>query len=890
MSPRKPDGSARAPLFQRSLLFRIVASFFLLSSLIVVSLTVFSFLYLDRSTRSQQIRQIEAIATIKVEMLSRWVVDQVRRTNVICAFPIVEKAAAVLCAPGSSDAARGEAHAALGDFFAGVLPSFPEVRSVALLSGVGGRIVFSTDGAGEGRYRVLDSEFLQGMRGVSIQNVHPSPITLDPTMSISAPAFGGTGAPVGVIVVTPSLDSMDWIIQDRTGLGVTGEAYLVDRFSTFVSGARFGRTNYPRGVHSRGIDAALKHGNGAASYLNYDGIPVIGVWRWIEDRDLALLVEVHQAEALRAAWTQTALLVSFGFGLVLALGFGVFVLSRRLALPILAIQKAAQQVSTGNLDAEAPVLTRDEVGDLAASFNRMTVTVKALYEEIRHKEEHFRTLIESSMDLVIVLNAEGAISFASPSVERSLGYGPSELPALPPFALIHPEDAARFKADLAGLGAEADAVLPDVSLRVVRRDGVPRILEASVRNLLGHPAVRGFVVNARDVTERRQLEEKLLQAQKMEAVGRLAGGVAHDFNNLLTVVLGYTDALFATGGLAAEAQEYATEIGKAATRAAELTQQLLAYSRKQVLQPRTIDLNALLSGMNGMLKRLIGEDVTITMRTAADLMSVRADPSQIAQVVMNLAVNARDAMPDGGAILFETGNVVLDEEDCRKSPGLSVGPFVTLVVSDTGCGMDDQTRSLIFDPFFTTKGVGKGTGLGLATVYGIITQSGGHITVRSAVGEGTTFTLFLPVSPEASKPRGVEPADRNIPRGDETILVVEDEEPLRRMISMILTGAGYRVGTAAGAREAAARAEELGRVDLLLTDIILPGMNGREIAGELLRDRPSMKVLLISGYAQNVIGRQGTIPETTAFLQKPFSLASLARKVRDVLDSAPSGP
>jgi PAS domain S-box-containing protein len=888
-SLRRLDGSARAPLFQRSLLFRIVVSFFLLSSLIVISLTVFSFWFLARSARHQQMQQIDAIATIKVATLSRWMDDQVRRVKVIRDLPQLQKVAALLCAPGGTEAERRRAHTALDGFFAGLLPNFPEIRSLSLLSGIGGRIVFSTDVASEGQFRVLDSEFLEGTRGMSIQNVHPSPITLDPTMSISAPLFTRGGTAVGVIVVTLSLDSMDRIIQDRTGLGATGEAYLVDRFSTFVSGSRFGRANYPRGVHSRGIDAALKHGSGSGSYLNYDGVPVIGAYRWIEARDIALLVEVSRAEAFHAAWTQTLFLVAIGFSLVLVLAFGVYVLARSIAHPILAIQKAAQQVSSGSLDAEAPVLTRDEVGDLALSFNRMTVTVRGLYEEIRRKEEHFRTLIESSLDMVIVLNADGSISFSSPSVHRSLGYSPAELLAMPPFALIHPEDVARSREDMARIGEEAGSLLQGVSFRVVRRDGIPRVLEASVRNLLSHPAVRGFVVNARDVTERRQLEEKLLQAQKMEAVGRLAGGVAHDFNNLLTVVLGYTDALFASDGLAAQAFEYATEIGKAATRAAELTQQLLAYSRKQVLQPRTIDLNSLLCGMHGMLKRLIGEDVTITIRTAADLRSVRADPTQIAQVVMNLAANARDAMPNGGSILFETSTALLGEEDCRRFPGLSPGPHVTLEVSDTGCGMDEETRGLIFDPFYTTKGVGKGTGLGLATVYGIITQSGGHITVRSAVGAGSTFTVYLPVSQEASAPQGIEAVDQTIPRGDETILVVEDEEPVRRMISMILMGAGYRVGTAAGAAEASARSRELGRIDLLVTDVILPGLNGREIAGELLRAQPSMKVLLISGYAENVIGRHGIIPETTAFLQKPFSIASLARKVRDVLDGGSSG-
>jgi two-component system cell cycle sensor histidine kinase/response regulator CckA len=883
-SPVQPSVSTRSPLVQRSLLFRIVLSFFVLSSLIVVSLTVFSFWFLTRSARGQQVDRISAIATIKEEALNRWVKDQVRNTESIARLSQVEKPAAILCAPDATDAERRSAHLSLATFLSRLLPVYPEFHTIFILSAIGGQIVSSTDASAEGQYRVLDSEFLQGMRGTAIQNVHPSPITVDPTMSVSTPLLDPNGMAYGVIVVRLNLDMMDRIIQDRTGLGQTGEAYLVDRFSTFVSGSRFGRANYPRGVHSYGIDAALKGGNGSGSYLNYAGIPVLGAFRWIRNRDLALLVEVRQQEAFHAAWVQTLFLIASGLALVLVLAFGVFILARRLAQPIIAIQRAAQQVSTGNLDAAAPVMTHDEVGDLAMSFNRMTVTVKGLYEELKRKEEHFRTLIESSMDLVIVLNADGSFSFGSPSVQNVLGYGHEELATMSFLGIVHPEDSARWQEELSRLGGEPDAMMLGIPLRIVRKEGMTRTLEVNVRNLLEHPAVRGFVVNARDVTERRQLEEKLLQAQKMEAVGRLAGGVAHDFNNLLTVVIGYADALSLSGELPYDAREYVGEIGKAAARAAELTQQLLAYSRKQVLQPRTIDLNALLAGMNGMLKRLIGEDVVISMRTAPDLQHVRADPSQISQVVMNLAANARDAMPDGGAIVFETRNTIVDEACCRRFPELTPGSYVTLAVSDTGCGMDEETRGLIFDPFFTTKGVGKGTGLGLATVYGIVTQSGGHITVQSGVGQGSTFTVYLPVTSAATTGQKPDGADRELVRGVETILVVEDEEPLRLMVRRILERAGYVVATAARAEEAIACAAELSRVDLLLSDVILPGMNGKEIAVRLRREHPSLKVLFISGYAESVIGHHGVLPEATAFLQKPFSPAALARKVREVLD------
>jgi nitrogen-specific signal transduction histidine kinase/CheY-like chemotaxis protein len=393
------------------------------------------------------------------------------------------------------------------------------------------------------------------------------------------------------------------------------------------------------------------------------------------------------------------------------------------------------------------------------------------------------------------------------------------------------------------------------------------------------------VVNARDITERRRLEERLIQAQKMEAVGRLAGGVAHDFNNLLTAILGNSEMLLQQEGAGAGASECVLEIRKAAHRAAALTRQLLAYSRRQVLQPKVVDLNELVEGMRKMLARLIGEDVRVVVRPAPGLRSVRVDPFQIEQVIMNLAVNARDAMPDGGSLVIETQNVVLEHEYCQGFPDLAPGAYVMLAVSDSGCGMGAKVMARLFEPFFTTKETGKGTGLGLATVYGIVRQSGGHISAYSEVGRGSTFKVFLPICEEQRKIQDGIPEPGQDPTGVESVLLVEDEEALRGIAKRILEHSGYRVSVAESAETAMRNLETFGDIDLLVTDVILPGMNGRSLSDTLTRWRPGLKTLYISGHTEDAILHHGVLAEGIAFLQKPFTGQALTRKVREVLDA-----
>jgi signal transduction histidine kinase/ActR/RegA family two-component response regulator len=429
----------------------------------------------------------------------------------------------------------------------------------------------------------------------------------------------------------------------------------------------------------------------------------------------------------------------------------------------------------------------------------------------------------------------------------------------------------------------------------VAKDGrrIPVEINAHVFDLDGAPAI---ISSVRDITERKEaeltrakFEGELRQAQKLESVGRLAGGVAHDFNNLLTVINGYSGFLLKRLNVSDPLRAYAEAIGSAGERAASLTRQLLAFSRKQLIEPRLLNLNSTIQDAMPMLQRLIGEDIALTARLDGFLEQVMADPDQIHQVLMNLAVNARDAMPDGGRLAIETTNVHLGQDDVSTRQDSVPGRYVLMTVTDTGHGMDETIRQQIFEPFFTTKEFGKGTGLGLSTVYGIVRQSGGWIDVRSEVGVGTSFQVYLPRMDGPPRPAPKEPG-ASTDKGSETVLLVEDQPAVRSFTCAALQQYGYRVIEASDAEEAIAVAgRHPDRIHLLLTDVVLPGMNGKDLSERLLVLRPDLKVLFTSGYTADVIAHRGVLDHGVSFLHKPYSLDELAAKVRELL-CAPSDP
>lgn len=472
------------------------------------------------------------------------------------------------------------------------------------------------------------------------------------------------------------------------------------------------------------------------------------------------------------------------------------------------------------------------------------------------------------------------------STARVFGRGPHEVPHTSAgfFALVHPDDLARVSASVQrSLSLREDLRM---EFRTVAPDGATRVIDTRARVLYDTDArplrILGVVVN---VTERRALEEQFRQAQKMEAVGRLAGGVAHDFNNMLTAIIGYAEFIAAEPGLSESALADLEQITRAADRSAALTRQLLAFSRTQVLQPRKLDLNTLVTDTMQMLRRVIGEDIELVTALAADLAPLFADPVQIEQIVLNLAVNARDAMPEGGRLTIETGNLTLDVEDAGLMPDASAGRFVMLAVSDTGIGMDETTQRRIFEPFFTTKEHGKGTGLGLATVFGIVKQSGGHVWVYSEPGQGASFKIYLP----SGDPTAVSPPSPPLPPrlsgGSEALLLVEDEEAVRQLTRLILERAGYTVVEAADPEAAEAEFARHGdRIALLITDVVMPKASGPALYQKLSAERPSLRVLYTSGYADSAVLRDRRLDEGAFFLQKPYTAAALKEQVREILD------
>ena len=507
---------------------------------------------------------------------------------------------------------------------------------------------------------------------------------------------------------------------------------------------------------------------------------------------------------------------------------------------------------------------------------------KAAEEALRASEEKYRTLVEESRDPIYITAIDGRLLEANPAMQDLLGYSAEELRELnvhQTYAEL--SERRRFAEEISRQG-----FVRDYELRLKRKDGqlIDCIITA-VAKRSADGSIRQYRGIIRDVTEKKRLEEQYRQSQKMEAIGRLAGGVAHDFNNLLTVISGHTEMALLTSQPGLTPHEDLKEIQTASARAANLVKQLLAFSRKQPSQPKILDLNELLSNTQKMLARIIGADIELVTAPDPGLKRIKADPSQMEQVLFNLAINARDAMPSGGRLTIATANLSLPTVDPVHFPGVPAGRYVALTIADTGHGMPPEVKGRLFEPFFTTKDSGKGTGLGLSTIYGIIRQTNGFIQVESELGQGSTFRVLLPAVPVEAERR--EPVEEigYLPHGHEPILVVEDDDAVRRLAVKVLERLGYQLTQARDGEAALGMCHQPeAPFRLLVTDVVMPRMSGVQLAGRLRQQWPGLKVLFISGYSPELISQLDSGADSPEYLQKPFRPADLARKVREVLD------
>ncbi len=542
-----------------------------------------------------------------------------------------------------------------------------------------------------------------------------------------------------------------------------------------------------------------------------------------------------------------------------------------------------------------PLMTEDGRFDGFLCLGRDLTEQKALQDAqarlaaaVEASEEQMRLLLESTGEGIYGIDMQGHCTFINRAAAAMIGHDPAEVIGQDMHALIHHHrpDGSPYPVEHCPI-YRAMQTQSGVRVRdevLWRRDGTSFAAEYSSFPVMKGVESRGAVVTFQDITRVRQLEEQFRQAQKMEAVGQLAGGVAHDFNNLLTIISGYSEILLATLGSSDPMRVSVRAISEAGERAASLTRQLLAFSRKTVLEPKVLDLNEVVRETEKFLRRLIGEDVLLTAVLDPAVSRVKVDPGQLGQVLMNLAVNARDAMPTGGKLTVETRNVELDQEYARLHAEVKPGRYVLLSMADTGSGMTPEVKARIFEPFFTTKGVGKGTGLGLAVVLGIVKQSEGHVQVYSEPDIGTTFKLYFPaVEEKVSAPKGLDSGNGG--RGTETVLLVEDEDGVRGLAVLVLQTYGYKVMAAGSGKEALRHVEKRsGGIDLLVTDVVMPGMGGPELADALKPRFPQMKVLFSSGYTDDAVVRHGLLQEQVAFLQKPYTPLTLVKRVRQVLD------
>ncbi|MBU2603377.1 MAG: PAS domain S-box protein [Actinobacteria bacterium] len=787
----------------------------------------------------------------------------------------------------------------ISDFLADVHADNPEF-STLLVAGPDGRVIASATPL-TGHPDLSDRGYwkqIQETHAFSVGSYSVGRVTGEPVLPMGQPILADDGSLRGVVVTGIKLEVLG-TFTGSANLPAGADLHVVDR-----NGVMLMRYPDPGAWSGEGIEELalgelmLSGGRGSAEILGPDGVTRLYSYAPVPGPQRAVFVSVGIPRNVAYA-TVSKVVFQFSLGMAIVvlfvtlaawLGAGALVLR-----PIRRLVTAAEGLGSGDLSIRVGAEGGSgEIGRLARVFDSMAETLERRTEALTGAEARYRTLVESS-PTGIVVHLGGQVLFANEAAARIVGASvPADLVGLNAMEFVHPDyrDLAHSRIEEAFRTGEATELAEE---RFLRLDGSEVDVE-----VLGIPLVFGetTAMNTiiRDISDRKRAEKTLREsheraegAQRLEAVGRLAGGVAHDFNNLLTAIIGYADLGQEQSKGDPALREVFDEIGASADRAATLTRQLLAFSRRQPLQPRVVDLNVVTESISGLLRRLIGEDAELALRCEAGLWPVEVDPGQIEQLITNLVINARDAMPGGGKLTIETANVELGEAYASTHLGSEPGPHVMLAVSDTGTGIDPEILPHVFEPFFTTKG----TGLGLSTVYGIVKQSRGNIWVYSEAGRGTTFKVYFPRVDKVVDwlPEGRPASPEQIRGGEETILVVEDEEVVRALTVRILEAAGYTVLQEGDPREALKLYDEYGGVvHLLLTDVVLPGMSGRALADSITaKQGVPPHTLFMSGYTQNAIVHDGRLDPGVDFLEKPFTPDGLLRKVRAVLDRLAEG-
>ena len=750
-------------------------------------------------------------------------------------------------------------------------------------------------GARARRISVSDRRYFRdaiASRGLGIGEPMIGRVSHEYSLAFGRAILGPDGRPIGVVAASTLLDQLRSIlIPGDLPLGAV--VTLTD-----ADGIVLARTEDAEGWIGHDISRlvtvrdARRTREGVMEMTGADSVTRLSGFATASRVPWQVFVGIPSSVALERVRVQERNAMLLGIASLL-LGLGLaWVLARGIAGPVRALTADADAFAAGDLSRRTTVHADGELGTLAHTFDRMADALERRSDQLMASEERYRSLFDTLPLPMWVVDRESLrfLAVNDAAVER-YGYSRDELLSMTVLDIRRPEDHEHVRRQLS---MDRQGMLRGHLARHVTRGGEELDVEISADDFT-YAGRRSRLVVVNDVTERRRTErallqsqEQLRQAQKMEAVGSLAGGIAHDFNNLLTAILGYCD--LALEGIPADstASEDVAEVRRAAQRAAELTHQLLAFSRRQVLKPRVFSLAAALEQTEKILRRLISENIALEISVCEQQPLVCADPTQVEQVILNLAVNARDAMPRGGRLRLSAGSVTFDTPHATAGTTLPAGTYAMLAVSDTGTGIVPEIRDRLFEPFFTTKPRGQGTGLGLATVYGIMQQSGGGIEVASVPGNGTTFVLYFPLAGAemSAEPAIVSRRDAN-PRGEGTILLAEDDEAVRAIARETLERAGYRVLAAADGSAALALASAHdGTIDLLVTDVIMPGMNGRELAAALGRRRPGIRVLFASGYTDNVLEGQDALAPGVTLLDKPFTPSDLAAKVREMLAGA----